>query len=108
MPVLVDIFRSAREGPCSAGNIPGSTRVCFRRKVVEPARVGRSVDDLIDESKLATQTVRSWVEQADFDSGRRADGLISADHKENARLRKRIRQLGTPSVTPGNFVLVQA
>lgn len=65
----------------------------FRHKIVELARAGRRLDDLAEEFKLARQTVRNWVKQADLDAGRRNDGLTSADQEENARLRKRIRQL---------------
>lgn len=65
----------------------------FRLKIVELAHAGRRLDDLAAEFKLARQTVRNWVKQADLDAGRRKDGLTSADQEENARLRKRIRQL---------------
>lgn len=67
----------------------------FRHKIVELARAGRGADDLADEFKLARQTVRNWIKQADLNSGRRSDGFTSADQEENARLRKRIRQLET-------------
>ena len=67
----------------------------FRQKIVELARVGRGADDPAAEFKLARQTVRNWIKQADRDSGRRSDGLTSAEHEENARLRKRIRKLET-------------
>jgi transposase len=65
----------------------------FRQKVVELARAGRKVDDLADEFSLARQTVRNWVKQADLDTGRRHDGLTSAEQDEIARLRKRVKQL---------------
>jgi transposase len=65
----------------------------FRQKVVELARAGRGADDLAAEFKLARQTVRNWIKQADLDAGRRSDGMTSADQEENTRLRKRIRQL---------------
>ncbi len=67
----------------------------FRQKIVELARVGRGADDLAAEFKLARQTVRTWIKQADLDAGRRTGGLTSADHEEVARLRKRVRQLET-------------
>lgn len=65
----------------------------FRQKIVELARAGRGADDLAAEFKLAYQTVRNWIKQADVDAGRRTDGLTSADQQEIARLRKRVRQL---------------
>jgi transposase len=67
----------------------------FRHKIVELARAGRGYDDLASEFKLSRQTVHNWVKQADLDAGRRTDGVTSADQEENARLRKRIRQLET-------------
>ncbi len=67
----------------------------FRHKIVELARAGRGADELADEFKLARQTVRNWIKQADLDAGRRSDGLTTADQEEVARLRKRVRQLET-------------
>ena len=65
----------------------------FRLKVVELARSGRGADELADEFGLARQTVRNWVKQADLDAGRRSDGATTDMQEENARLRKRIKQL---------------
>jgi transposase len=65
----------------------------FWLKVVELARSGRRVDELAAEFKLAPQTVRNWLKQTDIDSGRRGDGLTSAERDELARLRKENRQL---------------
>jgi transposase len=65
----------------------------FRLKIVELARSGRGADELADEFKLARQTVRNWIKQADLDAGRRSDGATTDMHEENARLRKRIKQL---------------
>ena len=65
----------------------------FRRKVVELARSGRRLEELAVEFSLAPQTVRNWVKQADLDSGRRTDGATTDMLEENARLRKRIKQL---------------
>jgi transposase len=65
----------------------------FRHKIVELARAGRGADDLASEFKLAQQTVRNWIKQADLDTGRRRGGITSTEQDENAKLRKRIRQL---------------
>ncbi|MHB1438659.1 MAG: IS3 family transposase [Vulcanimicrobiaceae bacterium] len=65
----------------------------FRLKIVELARAGRTPDDLAVEFKLARQTVRNWIKQADLDAGRRGDGLTSAEREELAKLRKENRQL---------------
>ena len=65
----------------------------FRRKVIELARTGRRPDELAVEFGLASQTVRNWLKQSDLDSGRRTDGATTAMLEENARLRKRVKQL---------------
>lgn len=72
---------------------PRSYPLEFRQKVVELARSGRPLDELANEFGLARQTVRNWVKQADLDAGRRNDGATSDMQEENARLRKRIKQL---------------
>ena len=64
----------------------------FRQKIVELARSGRGIHDLAAEFKLAGQTIRNWIKQADLNAGRRSDGLTTAEHEELARLRKE-RQL---------------
>ena len=65
----------------------------FRHNIIELARAGRRLDDLAAEFKLARQTVRNWVKQADVDTGRRSDGLTTAERDELARLRKENKQL---------------
>jgi transposase len=72
---------------------PRSYPADFRLKIVELARAGRGADDLAAEFKLAQQTVRNWIKQADLNAGRRSDGVTSSDQEEVARLRKRVRQL---------------
>ena len=67
----------------------------FRLKIVELARAGRGADNLATEFKLARQTVRNWIKQAQIDTARRNDGLTTAEHEEISRLRKRVRQLET-------------
>ena len=65
----------------------------FRSKITELARSGRGIAELSHEFKLAPQTVRNWLKQDDLDTGRRSDGLTSAEHDEIIKLRKRVRQL---------------
>jgi transposase len=67
----------------------------FRAKVVDLARAGRRLADLASEFQLGRQTIRNWIKQADLDTGRRSDGLTSAESAEVTQLRKRIRQLET-------------
>jgi len=72
---------------------PRSYPLEFRLNVIELARAGRRVEDLAAEFKLAVQTVRNWVKQADIDVGRRTDGLTSLERDELSRLRKENKQL---------------
>ncbi len=65
----------------------------FRRKVVELVRSGRTHRAVAEEFKLSKQTVASWLKQDDLDTGRRSDGLTSAEHEEIVRLRKKVKQL---------------
>ena len=60
----------------------------FRQKVVELARSGRGTHDLAAEFKIAGQTIRNWIKQADVDTGRRSDGLTTAEHEERCFARK--------------------
>ena len=70
----MDIFRLAEKGPFMPQKHTRAYPADFRHKVVELARAGRGADELADEFKLARQTVRNWIKQADLDSGRRSDG----------------------------------
>ena len=67
----------------------------YKRQLVELVREGRSPESLAREYEASANAIRRWVEQADLDEGRRADGLISAERlelrslrRENARLRE--------------------
>lgn len=60
----------------------------FRAMVVELVRAGRSLSSLTKEFNVSEMTIRSWVKQSDLDSGRRKDGLTSAEKQELAQLRK--------------------
>ena len=65
----------------------------FRRKLVDLVRAGRRVNDLAEEFDVGYQTIRNWLKQDDLDSGRRSDGLTTAENEEVVRLRKRVKQL---------------
>ena len=67
----------------------------FRQKLMELVRSGRKASEVAYEFKLSHQTIANWLKQDDLDTGRRSDGMTSAEHEENVRLRKRIRQLET-------------
>ena len=65
----------------------------YRRRLVELARSGRSVDSLAREFEPSAASIRAWVKRADLDEGRRQDGLTSADREELNRLRRENREL---------------
>ncbi len=72
---------------------PRSYPLEFRQNVIDLARSGRRLEELAAEFKLAPQTVRNWVKQADVDGGRRTDGLTTAEREELAKLRRENKQL---------------
>ena len=65
----------------------------FREQMVALVRAGRNPKDLAREFEPSEQTIRNWVKQADVDSGRRTDGLTTAEQEELRRLRREVRQL---------------
>jgi len=60
----------------------------FRARIVELARAGRTLRSLSKEFGVTDTTIRSWLRQADLDTGRRSDGLTSEEKQELARLKK--------------------
>ncbi len=65
----------------------------FRQQMVELVRSGRSLEELSREFEPSAQAIRNWVVQADRDSGRRDDGLTSAEREELRRLKRENRRL---------------
>ncbi len=45
------------------------------------------------EFEPTSQTIHSWVKQADRDEGRRSDGLTTEERSEVRRLRREVKQL---------------
>ena len=74
---------------------PRSYPLEFRQRVIDLARAGRNPDDLAKEFELAAQTVRNWVKQSEIDTGRRTDGMTTAERDELSKLRKENKQLKT-------------
>ena len=64
-----------------------------RRRLVEMVRAGRSPAELAEEFEPSEQCIRNWVKQADRDSGKRQDGLTTAEKEELGRLRRENRAL---------------
>lgn len=65
----------------------------FRSKLIELARSGRTLSSLAKEFGVTDITIRSWVRQADLDTGRRTDGLTTEEKVELTRLRKEVAKL---------------
>jgi len=65
----------------------------FRSRIIELARSGRKVSALAEEFTVTTNTIRSWLKQADLDQGLRKDGLTTEEKEELARLRRENRVL---------------
>lgn len=49
---------------------------------------GREPADLAHEFGVTANTIRSWMRQAELDTGQRKDGLTTDDKAELARLRR--------------------
>ena len=47
----------------------------FRQQMVELVRAGESPEKLAKRFEPSAQAIRKWVEEADLNEGRRADGL---------------------------------
>jgi transposase len=65
----------------------------YRRRIVELARAGRSVNELASEFEPSANAIRKWVKQAGLDEGLRSDGLTTDERAELNRLRRENRVL---------------
>ena len=65
----------------------------FREQLVALVRAGRTPADLAREFEPTAQSISTWVAQADRDTGRRTDGLTTAERVELTQLRRENRQL---------------
>jgi len=65
----------------------------LRARVIELARSGRTPEELGRQFEQSAQTIRNWVNQADRDEGRRADGLTAEEREEVRRLRREVKAL---------------
>jgi transposase len=65
----------------------------FRRQILDMVRAGRTPEELAQEYEPSAQTIRNWVVQGDRDTGRRTDGLTTAEREELSKLRREVRVL---------------
>jgi transposase len=66
----------------------------YKAEVAELIRsTGKTVGQVAKELDLTETAVRQWVRQADLDTGRRSDGLATAERDELRRLRREVREL---------------
>ena len=65
----------------------------YRRRIVELARTGRSINELAREFEPSANAIRKWVKQVGLDEGLRSDGLTSSEREELNRLRRENRVL---------------
>ena len=65
----------------------------YRRRIIELAQAGRSINELAGEFEPSTNAIRKWVKQAALDEGLRSDGLTTTEREELNRLRRENRVL---------------
>jgi transposase len=65
----------------------------YRRRIIELARAGRSINELAREFEPSANAIREWVKQAALDEGLRNDGLTTSEREELNRLRRENRVL---------------
>jgi transposase len=65
----------------------------YRRRILELAHAGRSINELACEFEPTAETIRQWVKQAALDDGLRSDGLTTSEREELNGLRRENRVL---------------
>jgi len=65
----------------------------YRRRIIELARAGRSIEQLARELEPSANAIRKWAKQASLDDGLRSDGLTTTEREELHRLRRENRVL---------------
>jgi len=65
----------------------------YRRRIIELARAGRSINELAREFEPSANAIRYWLKQAGLDEGLRSDGLTTTEREELNRLRRENRVL---------------
>jgi transposase len=65
----------------------------YRRRIMELARSGRPIQELVREFEPSANAIRKWIKQAGLDEGLRSDGLTTSERDELNRLRRENRVL---------------
>jgi transposase len=65
----------------------------YRRRIIELARAGRSVNELAREFEPSASAIRYWLKQAGLDEGLRSGGLTTDERAGRNRLRRESRVL---------------
>ena len=65
----------------------------YRRRIIDLARAGRSVNELARGFEPSANAIRYWLKQAGLDEGLRSDGLTTDEGTELQRLRRENRVL---------------
>src|ERR1700752_618993 len=60
----------------------------YRRRIIEMARAGGSVNALAREFEPTAETIRQWIKQEGLDDGLRSDGLTTSEREELNRLHR--------------------
>jgi hypothetical protein len=55
----------------------------YRRRIIELARAGRSVQELAREFEPSANAIRNWVKQTALDEGLRSDGLTTTERESS-------------------------
>ena len=65
----------------------------YRQRLIELVRAGHTPEELARKFEPTAQAIRNWVVQADRDTGRRQDGLMTEEREELRRLRREVKGL---------------
>ncbi len=61
----------------------------FKERLIEMVRAGRTPEELAEKFEPTAQSIRNWVAQADRDAGRRSDGLLTSEERDELRRLRR-------------------